>query len=284
MAYARFWLACLLGLVSASQALADAPAIVPVQGFLTDSDGAPVAGPHRLTFILYDAESDGRALYTDDRRSVEIERGQFVAYLGGEGDALDLALFRDNGGLWLEITVDGTDVIQPRTYLGSVPYAAYAQYCGDASTLGGLSAADVSSTFVDADGDTMTGDLSVEGDVSVGGKIASDKFSQNRMSLPGALPVQHTFSSSGGTLLVMVSGSGWANVVGGIAATVSLDGTELGTLTTFTNETGSHKAFPSQSFVVARPAGAHTLRFEAVGNTLTDANDVFQATVLELPF
>jgi hypothetical protein len=41
---------------------------------------------------------------------------------------------------------------------------------------------------------------------------------------------------------------------------------------------------PSQSFVVQRPAGSHTLRFEAVGSTLTDGNDVFQATVLELPF
>ncbi len=65
--------------MNASTALADAPVIVPIYGFFTDTDGAPIAGPHRLTFIVYDAETEGQALYTDDRRWVDIEGGQFVA-------------------------------------------------------------------------------------------------------------------------------------------------------------------------------------------------------------
>jgi hypothetical protein len=282
---------CLLLLASASTVFADAPAVIPLQGFLADRDGEPVEGPHRLTFILYDAESDGAALYTDDRRSVEIDRGQFWVYLGSDdGAPLDLALFREHGELWLEVTIDGKDVIQPRIALGSVPYAAFAQSCGEAATLGGLSAADVSSSYVDADGDTMSGalsvqaDLSATGNVTVGGKIVSGKFGQDSMTLAGALPLDFTFTTGGGTLLVMVSGSAYSATGGGIGATVSLDGTGLGTLFTYTNEAGSHKAFPAQSFVVQRPAGSHTVSFAAVAGTLTDGNDPFYVTVLELPF
>jgi microcystin-dependent protein len=128
----------------AARAAADAPAIIPLQGFLQDASGEPVDGVHRLTFSLYDAASDGRALYTDDWLSVDVDNGYFVVYLGNQEDEpLDLALFRDNQDLWIEVIIDGEEIVQPRTYLASVPHAGFAQYCGEAQTLGGRPASDL---------------------------------------------------------------------------------------------------------------------------------------------
>src|SRR5262245_31106379 len=111
-------------------ARAEAPPIVPVQGYLTDADGKPISDNHRLTFVLYDDDRAGDSVFTDDYRSVEVADGRFVIYLGSQDDnPLDLSLFAGGSDLWLETIVDGTDVISPRTRLGSVPYAGFAAYC-----------------------------------------------------------------------------------------------------------------------------------------------------------
>lgn len=137
-------LLAIAGFVLASAALsarADSLTVVPVQGYLTASDDTPVDGDHRLTFTLFDAEMDGTLLATDDFKSVKVTNGAFVVYLGGRpGHEIDPALFREHTALWIEIVVDGTEIIQPRTQIGSVPFAGYASACGDASTLEGQTA------------------------------------------------------------------------------------------------------------------------------------------------
>lgn len=129
------------------------PGLIPLQGALADAAGEPIDGSHRLTFVLFDAAVDGNALYTDDRASVDVNNGHFIVYLGDQQDApLDLSLFRDERDLWLEVVIDGTEIVTPRTPMGSVPYAGYAQYCGDAESLGGLDAAGIQLSEAQVDG------------------------------------------------------------------------------------------------------------------------------------
>jgi microcystin-dependent protein len=136
--------ALILAVLGASHAAAEAPAIIPLQGYLLDSEGKPVDGAHRLTFFLYDAATDGDSVYTDNYNSVDVDKGHFVVYLGNQEDApLDLGLFREHRDLWVEVVIDGSETVAPRTYLASVPYAGFAQACGDAQTLDGRPSSDL---------------------------------------------------------------------------------------------------------------------------------------------
>jgi len=54
-----------------------------------------------------------------------------MVYLGSNS-TLDLSIFETHSEVWLETVVDGTEVIHPRIQLATVPYAAFASFCGDA--------------------------------------------------------------------------------------------------------------------------------------------------------
>lgn len=120
----------------------------------------------------------------------------------------------------------------------------------------------------------------------------------------GPLPVEGTFTSRGGTLIVSVSGSGYrgtgsSQLEGKIAMDVRVDGGLQGFLVGYTNERNSHKAFVSEDLVVRGfPAGEHTVTLGRVYAavvcntpnetkdapcTTTDANDFFSVTVTEIP-
>jgi hypothetical protein len=123
----------ILGLfLAASPARATAPDLIPVQGVLLDSAGDPVDTTVSAVFSIYTTETGGTALYTETQ-SVLVEDGLFTAYIG-DVTTLDLATFRDNDDLWLGINID-SDGEMPRVYLGSVPFAGYAEYCGNVPTL-----------------------------------------------------------------------------------------------------------------------------------------------------
>jgi hypothetical protein len=114
----------------------------------------------------------------------------------------------------------------------------------------------------------------------------------------GTTGITGSFQSSGGPLLIIVSGSSYS-VQGGNAAfvdgtldvAVQLDGKTVGDLVEYTNEGLSHKALPTRAFWLplgvsdggAPPSGTHTLGL-LNGNTATtnDANDYFSATVVEM--
>jgi hypothetical protein len=127
--------------VAASAANAAAPMLLPIQGRLYANTGVPIDGAHTLKFDLYQTETGGTAVFSETREKYSVTKGDFVVYLGelaaDAGAVLDLSLFRDKGTLFLEVTIDATDVIGPRFRIGTVPYAGFAQYCGDAMTLGG---------------------------------------------------------------------------------------------------------------------------------------------------
>jgi hypothetical protein len=142
---------------SPALAFAQSPALLPVQGYLTDAEGAPLQGPHTIRATLYDKSFSGAQVFSETSSGVMVEDGAFVLYVGNVGlPAFDLGLFATHDQLWLELSVDN-DVIEPRFRLGSVPYAAYAAICGDAETVGGtavadLAAADHSHAFADLSG------------------------------------------------------------------------------------------------------------------------------------
>jgi hypothetical protein len=111
-------------------ALAGAPTLIPVQGVLTDSSDQPVNGVKSMKFLLYTAETGGSPIWYETQ-IVVVAGGFFTAYLG-DVTALNLLLFKDNSNLWLGIKVDAGQELAPRTYLGSAPYTAFAEYCGNA--------------------------------------------------------------------------------------------------------------------------------------------------------
>jgi hypothetical protein len=101
----------------------------------------------------------------------------------------------------------------------------------------------------------------------------------------GALPINAVFASGGGTLVIIFSGSGYSGAAGNIGIGIQMDNTTIGTTRTFTNEPNSHKAFTTNVLVQGGvAAGNHTINLFTLVNTITDANDWFNVTILELPF
>ena len=133
-------------------------------------------------------------------------------------------------------------------------------------------------------------DVSLAADLAVAAEIRSPRFKSTTLmiSRPGPLPLQTQFTSSGGTLLVFASGSGFrgGNTAGVIGMTIRINGVNMATNNGFTNEGSSHRSFPSAFVTVTSvDAGTHTLQLVARdSNTLTDFNDFFNVTILELPF
>jgi hypothetical protein len=127
-----------------SAASAQAPALLPVQGVLSDADGTPLDGQVAVTFTLYDALAAGNVLH-QEQQVVTVESGLFTVYLGSGTTTLDLSIFQ-MPDVWLGVAVESDPEMTPRFRIGTAPYSAYAQYCGDANLLGGLAPGD----FADA--------------------------------------------------------------------------------------------------------------------------------------
>jgi hypothetical protein len=128
--------ACLLVAVPAA---ADAPAFLPVQGVLANTDGTPVDGDTTVRFALYTADMGGTELW-NETQTVPVDQGFFTVYLG-DTSVLDLSLFRDNESVWLGVRV-GSDPEMSRFQVATTGFAGFAQYAGDAASLGGHAATD----------------------------------------------------------------------------------------------------------------------------------------------
>jgi hypothetical protein len=107
---------------------------------------------------------------------------------------------------------------------------------------------------------------------------------QTAIDAAGALPVSGGFDSQGGTVMLFVSGSAWRSATAGMAGVdVIVDGTSVGSVRTYTNETSSHKALVSTPFVLDLAAGAHTVQLDPLPDTSSDLNDPYVVVALELP-
>lgn len=125
--------AAALALALASPALA-APPRVPVQGVLTDADGAPIEGALDVAFALYPDADAAEPVWRETQR-IAFERGVFAVYLGAVAP-LDPSVFDEHRAVWLGIAVDGDEEMS-RVEIATAPYAAFAAYAGDAETVGG---------------------------------------------------------------------------------------------------------------------------------------------------
>jgi hypothetical protein len=130
----------------ARPARADVPALLPIQGYLTDKAGAPLDGSKMVAFRLYTAPTGGSPLHEETLQVVAVD-GYFTAYLGDDSlHPLDLAKLRDSAKVFLGIEVEKDGEGVPRLQLASTAFAAQAAFCADATNLGGRAP----STFADA--------------------------------------------------------------------------------------------------------------------------------------
>jgi len=125
---------------------AQIPRYINYQGKLTDIDDNPVTGDVSVTVRLYDAESEGTALWTETQ-SVTATRGIFSILLGST-TALDDLNF--NSAYWYSVEVESDGEMTPRQRLTAVGYAM------NADTLDGYDSSDFLKT-------TPSGELSLTG-------------------------------------------------------------------------------------------------------------------------
>lgn len=140
-------IAFVAALTTAGAAFAQAPPLIPVQGFVTDNEGTPRDGEATVDITIYTSAVGGDLLHSESQ-VIDLETGYFAAEIGVAAE-LDLAIFRDQGEAWVELTIDG-ETLEPRLPLDTVPYAAWAEYAGDAATVGGLTPEDIAAPDWDA--------------------------------------------------------------------------------------------------------------------------------------
>jgi len=137
------------------------------------------------------------------------------------------------------------------------------------------------------------GDQGIQGQAGTDGTSPILNVKQLFNQATGTLPKKSAlFTTGGGTLLIIASGSGWTRTPGKIGMSIAVDGTIKGYANSYSNETYSHKAFTTNPLVVSGiAAGKHTITLAPLfgglapfGGTVTDVNDFFSVTVLEFAF
>ncbi|RMF58250.1 MAG: hypothetical protein D6746_09945 [Bacteroidetes bacterium] len=108
---------------------AQAPVLISHQGVLHDAEGTPLAGNVILTFRLFDAPTDGTALWSEDH-GVALDDGLFQVLLGSI-EPLDGVPF--DRPYWLGIAVNNGPELEPRMPLTAVPFSLHAQTVADSS-------------------------------------------------------------------------------------------------------------------------------------------------------
>lgn len=126
------------------------------------------------------------------------------------------------------------------------------------------------------------------GNVKVTGKLEVDRFrSWIAINSTGPLPLSSgSFTTSGGTLRLQYSGSGYSSTPNTlIGMTVKVDGTAIDQTGIYANNSGMHLAFVSKEWVLTGiAAGSHTVTLEPMAGTFTDGGDIFNVTITELPY
>ncbi len=172
---------------------------------------------------------------------------------------------------------------QHSNFLGiNMPVGVWA----DSGTGEGLWATTSTGTAIRADASTGYAGY-FNGKVIINGKLSMSNFKSTLViNTGGPLTKTGNFSSSGGTLLLFYSGSGFSNTGSTmIGMDIYLDGTFVDATGMYANSQNMHLAFVSKQWVLTGiAAGTHTISLQAMDGTFTDFNDIFTVTVLELPF
>jgi hypothetical protein len=141
-------------IVCAATSAFAAPTQLGHQGRLLDEDGIPLEGLHSLEFQIYDSIEDGTVLWSEVH-DVELINGYYSLVLGADelDNPLEDSVFEEDE-LYLELTVDEDEELEPRQALNAVPYARIA---GQATNLKGgvVDASEIrvgGSTVVDSSG------------------------------------------------------------------------------------------------------------------------------------
>jgi hypothetical protein len=124
--------------------------------------------------------------------------------------------------------------------------------------------------------------------ITSAGKLSHSMWNlqQPMSNTAGPLPLSASFTTHGGTVLLIVSGSGYtltaATIIG---ANIVVDGTSRGTLKVYANAASTHLPFvPVELVLTGLTSGSHTLSLTAISGTSSDANDTFSVAVIEFPF
>ena len=108
----------LLGLLAVGYAHADVPKLINHQGYLTNATGSPVNASVSIVFTIYNAPTNGSALWTETR-TVTVNKGVFDVNLG-ETTPINLAF---DVPYYLGVKVGNDAEMSPRQSLTSVSYA-----------------------------------------------------------------------------------------------------------------------------------------------------------------
>ena len=115
------------------------PADILTHGRMTNNAGAAVDGAYGVTVRLWDAETDGNELWSEDFAAISVEQGHFAIPLEGVPiDSLSAA-----GNVWVGMQVEA-DPELPRSRLASAPYAMVATRALSISCSGCIPAAALS--------------------------------------------------------------------------------------------------------------------------------------------
>jgi hypothetical protein len=116
---------CVVFLATPCLVQADISRHLSYQGVLRDDEGNPVPnGNYDFTFSLYDSDSGGTRVWTEDL-TLPVRDGIYNAILGESQPLMTLAW---DVPYWLAISVEGGAELSPRVELTTVPYAAHAGY------------------------------------------------------------------------------------------------------------------------------------------------------------
>jgi len=109
--------------ISAIQVWGQTPQTIHYQGLLNDASGNPVNDTKLLEFRIYNTETGGTALWTEQHPAVEITDGLFSVVLG---ESSSLAGQFSSYPVYITFAVDGQEML-PRQKFQSVPYAIRAK-------------------------------------------------------------------------------------------------------------------------------------------------------------
>jgi hypothetical protein len=258
-------------------ARADAPPEIPLQGRLTDAAGAPIDGDVEVRFAIYATEAGGEALFSESQ-IIHTEGGELVTSIGAMS-ALELAMFRDHGELYLGIAVGSEPEMTPRFPLGSVPYAAFAAHAGDSALLGGRSAADFAwsdhdhdfgdlgglpASLLDGDDDTL---YSAGAGLSLDGTVFGVDTAVMQRRVTGACEPGASIRAIAGDGTVECEADDDTDTLYSAGAGLSLDGTVFGVDTAVTQRRVTGACEPGTS--IRAIAGDGTVECEADDDTDT---------------